>query len=92
MNPTTATTILLIVGGGIWLGVWHYNLERDCPYCRKHISRAATVCPACGRDIAMEPKARTSVKDSRAETVVFSVVGVLLLAAAGLALVAKLAV
>lgn len=40
----------------------------------------------------MEPKARTSVKDSRAETVVFSVVGVLLLAAAGLALVAKLAV
>lgn len=32
-------------------GTHIYNQYRECPYCKKNIKKAATVCPHCQKDV-----------------------------------------
>ena len=32
-------------------GVWYYASRKKCQYCKKRISKSATVCKHCGKDL-----------------------------------------
>jgi hypothetical protein len=43
--------IYFLVAARVVSMLWKDYMERDCPFCKKKVPKAASVCSFCGRDI-----------------------------------------